>query len=242
MPQNGKCQLQPPTGYPCDLEIAVRHSLSFYHQTEQPFLVCFFSDSKSPLLKASLLDEAEQTGDIQLVCKDGSKVPAHSAVLASIPYFRTRLKDDWSGPGWTLTNKLELSLPCPVTRDAVEAFLKYAYGGAWSLRQLSPTDALMMQELFSLADACGLLSLCSNISDMAVVTLDSVGSWLEFVSKEHGSDVQMLDKKIRDTVGDTFEKLNSDKAFWEALNAEQLSSLAQIAKSARCEEATLGQG
>lgn len=77
--------------------------------------------------------------------QDGSKAPAHSAVVASIPYFRTRLKDDWSGPGWTLTKKLELSLPCPVTRDAVEAFLKYAYGGAWSLRQLSPTDASMMQ-------------------------------------------------------------------------------------------------
>lgn len=54
--------------YPCDLEIAVRHSLRM-RNLEQPFLVFLATESKSSLLKASLLDEAEQTGDLQLICK-----------------------------------------------------------------------------------------------------------------------------------------------------------------------------
>jgi hypothetical protein len=81
--------------------------------------------------------------------QDGVKIPAHSAVLASIPYFEAKLRDDWCGIGWNLNEKLELHLPCPVNQQVVQAFLKYAYGDFQSLYQIESSDAPFCQVTLS---------------------------------------------------------------------------------------------
>jgi hypothetical protein len=77
--------------------------------------------------------------------QDGSKVSAHSAVLASIPYFEAKLRGEWSGTDWNLNKKLNLHLPCPVNGEGVHTFLKYAYGDFSSLRQIESSDAQSLQ-------------------------------------------------------------------------------------------------
>jgi hypothetical protein len=77
--------------------------------------------------------------------QDGVKIPAHSAVLASIPYFEAKLRDDWSGTNWNLNKKLDLHLPCPVNQKVVLAFLKCAYGDLRSLRQIEASNASFLQ-------------------------------------------------------------------------------------------------
>jgi hypothetical protein len=72
-------------------------------------------------------------------------LPAHAAVLASVPYFAAKLRGDWSGTGWNLNNKLDVHLPCPVNQDVVQAFLKCAYGDIRSLRQIEASDAPFLQ-------------------------------------------------------------------------------------------------
>ncbi|GAQ88074.1 hypothetical protein KFL_003980090 [Klebsormidium nitens] len=128
------------------------------------------------VLRKSLLENAFHTGDLKLICKDGSKVPAHSAVLVSIPYFATKFKEDWSGTTWNLNKKLDLELPCPVDATVIQAFLRYIYGDVWSLGELDPSDASMMQDLFSLAEACGVPDLCSAIDDIVIVSNGQISS------------------------------------------------------------------
>jgi hypothetical protein len=77
-----------------------------------------------------------------LILQDGVKVAAHSAVLASIPYFAAKLRGDWSG---NLNKKLDLHLPCQVNQNFVQAFLRCAYGALRSLRQIEATDAPFLQ-------------------------------------------------------------------------------------------------
>lgn len=109
-------------------------------------------------------------------------------------------------------------------------------------RSASDSTCFSLQELFSLADACELPSLCADISALAVVTGDSVRSWLDFLSKEHESDVQTLRTKVKHTVKSAFEKLTSEEAFRAGLDGEQLSSLALIAENAVCGESPLREG
>jgi hypothetical protein len=109
-----------------------------------------------------VLLESEQrfTTFDNLNVQDGSVAPAHSAVLASIPYFEAKLRDDWSGTGWNLNKKLDLHLPCPVNQDVVQAFLKCAYGDLRSLRQIEPSDAPFLQVGY-----CNLDFACSSKVD-----------------------------------------------------------------------------
>jgi hypothetical protein len=77
--------------------------------------------------------------------QDGVNVPAHSAVLASLPYFEAKLRGDWSGTDWNLNKKLNVHLPCPVNQNVVHAFLKCAYGDVQSLHQIESSDAPFLQ-------------------------------------------------------------------------------------------------
>lgn len=101
---------------------------------------------------------------LMLPLQEGSKVPAHSAVLASIPYFEAKLKEDWSEPGWNLNKKLDLRLPCAVDREVIKAFLKYAYGDVWSLTQLESSDATKSQVGRTFADQEGLPEIINTTS------------------------------------------------------------------------------
>ncbi|GAQ88068.1 hypothetical protein KFL_003980030 [Klebsormidium nitens] len=168
----------------------------------------------------------EITGDLNLICKEGAKVPAHSAVLASFPYFEAKLKEDWSGPGWNLNKKLDLHLPCAVNKEVIQAFLKYAFGDVWSLTQLESSDATILQDLFSLGEACGLPTLCSAISEQLLVTAPSASSWLEWLSQEHGYDVSKIREKVKQAVKKRFRTDD----LWDGLTVEQLQSLEEVAK------------
>lgn len=78
--------------------------------------------------------------------QEGVEVPAHSAVLIDVPYFEAKLRDDWSGNApRNPHNKLRLQLPCPVTEDALNAFLKYVYGDTRSLYKIEPWSAALLQ-------------------------------------------------------------------------------------------------
>lgn len=91
----------------------------------------------------------------------------------------------------------------------------------------SSPPSRLSQELFSLADACGLLALCSDVSDMVVITPDTAAVWLDFLSKEHGADVGKLFGKVRHVIKERFDK----DALWEGLNVEQVSRLEDISRS-----------
>lgn len=77
--------------------------------------------------------------------QDGSKILAHAAVLAGIPFFQSKLKTDWSGGDWNMHKRLEVQLPCPVDQKVVGTFLRFAYGDAASLLQLEPSEAPTLQ-------------------------------------------------------------------------------------------------
>jgi hypothetical protein len=99
----------------------------------------------SPVAKTRFLSFHTFTKILSDMMQDGSKVPAHSAVLSSIPYFEAKLRGEGSGTDWNLNKKLDLHLPCPVNRKGVQAFLKYAYGDFSSLRQIESSDARSLQ-------------------------------------------------------------------------------------------------
>lgn len=77
--------------------------------------------------------------------QDGSRVPAHAAILASIPYFHSKLKDDWSAANWNMHKRLDVHLPCPVDQKVVGAFLRFAYGDAAPLCEIAPSEIAALQ-------------------------------------------------------------------------------------------------
>lgn len=77
--------------------------------------------------------------------QDGLKVPAHAAILAGIPYFQSKLRNDWSGPDWNMHKKLDVHLPCMADREIVVAFLRFAYGDATPLLQIEPSETPVLQ-------------------------------------------------------------------------------------------------
>ncbi|GAQ81144.1 hypothetical protein KFL_000720130 [Klebsormidium nitens] len=186
--------------HPLSMKVKVTVASNLLRPSAQRVFMCA-EEKVEALSKVSLLEEAPATGDLNLICKDGSKVPAHAAVLAGIPYFQSKLKNDWSGADWNMHKRLDVHLPCPVDEKVVGAFLKFAYGdAASSLNQLEPSEAPLMQGLFSLAESTDFTSLCESVKDHVQVTEGNAASWLTWLSKEHGPIARKISNQVRRVV------------------------------------------
>jgi hypothetical protein len=86
-----------------------------------------------------------------------------------------------------------------------------------------------MQDLLSLADACG-LPICTNIEDHVEVTEETAASWLDWLEKEHGSDFPQIQTGVEQVV----KKRMQDIEIWKHLNAEQRSSLVAVVGGSKC--------
>ncbi|GAQ80153.1 hypothetical protein KFL_000470260 [Klebsormidium nitens] len=157
----------------------------------------YFSNERALQPKTALLEKAERTGDLILLGEEGVEVPAHSAVLVEIPYFEAKLRGEWSGnTAWNLHNKLRLELPATVTKGAIVAFLDYVYGDTRSVFRIEPTSGRLLQDILSLADACGVPALCADVIQMVLVTSANMDSWLAWLLKEHGVDASAIKKQV----------------------------------------------
>ncbi|GAQ81145.1 hypothetical protein KFL_000720140 [Klebsormidium nitens] len=214
--------------YPLKILFRVKVALFLLERSAQQVFMCFRKEAGC-FGKASLLEEAPTTGDLSLICKDGSKAPAHAAVLAGIPYFQSKLKDDWSGTEWNMHKKLDVHLPCPVDQKVVGAFLKFAYGDAASLLQLEPSEAPVLQDLFSLAESIAFTALCESVKNHVQVTEENADSWLEWLSEEHSPIARKIFRKVKRVVKRPFE----DKDFWADVTEEQLAVLNKVAAKRR---------
>jgi hypothetical protein len=92
--------------------------------------------------------------------QEGVEVPAHSAILIDVPYFEAKLREEWSGTTpRNPHNKLQLQLPCPVKKDALNTFLKYVYGDTRSLYKIEPWSAALLQVSCKVSDDLGVFCL-----------------------------------------------------------------------------------
>ncbi|GAQ81149.1 hypothetical protein KFL_000720180 [Klebsormidium nitens] len=196
----------------------------------QPSVQHAFLRSGRVTQKASLLDETPATGDLSLICKDGSRVPAHAAVLAGIPYFQSKLKNDWSGADWNMHKRLDVHLPCPVDQKVVGAFLRFAYADAAPLRHIEPFEAAALQDLFSLAESTDFTALCGNVKNHVQVTEENATSWLEWLLKEHGPIARKISRKVKRVVKREVKRSFEEEQFWADINDEQLAILNKAAK------------
>ncbi|GAQ82651.1 hypothetical protein KFL_001180300 [Klebsormidium nitens] len=186
-------------------------------------------DEFNPRSKASLLKDADRTGDLYIVCEDGTKVAAHSAILIDLPYFEARLKGTWcSETCWNLNRKLELHLPCSVSQHVVQVFLEYAYRNPKALDKVEPSNAEIWQALFALADACGLERLCARVQERVRITDQTSTSWLKWLEKDHASDSSKILLRTRRVV----ERKLHETTIWDSFTVEQLLKLDELVQEA----------
>eukprot|EP00243_Klebsormidium_subtile_P004167 TRINITY_DN17963_c0_g1_i1.p1 TRINITY_DN17963_c0_g1~~TRINITY_DN17963_c0_g1_i1.p1 ORF type:complete len:393 (-),score=42.15 TRINITY_DN17963_c0_g1_i1:446-1624(-) len=146
-----------------------------------------FQRFKAPEPKSAMLRDAENDGDVYLLTKDGERVAAHSTVLVKVPYFSALLEPTWKRKPQMPGQKLELDLPCPVGKTALQIFLNYVYGDTGPLFRISPLEAQLLQDILRLADACDVPALCSEIDSFASVTKENAELWLHWLREMRGS-------------------------------------------------------
>ncbi|GAQ89782.1 hypothetical protein KFL_005610090 [Klebsormidium nitens] len=179
---------------------------------------------KAPETKSALLETADRTGDTVLVCGDSIEAAAHSAVLIDVPYFEAKLREEWSGTTtWNLHNKLRLRLPCPAGAESLKLFLQGLYGDLRSLYEVNP-ESLLLQEVLSLADACGVPGLCADVIQLVEVTSANVDSWLEWLLVDHGADAE----PIREQVVQVMRAQLRDALQQDPLSVEQLATISRV--------------
>lgn len=65
------------------------------------------------------------------------------------------------------------------------------------LKEVKPIPFSPLQEILSLADACGVPALCDDVIGLVMVTSANVAQWLPWLLQEHGSiNVEPIQKQV----------------------------------------------
>lgn len=83
-----------------------------------------------------------------------------------------------------------------------------------------------MQELFSLGESTGLLTLCASINDCVLVTEENVSSWLSWLVEEHVSNTHRILADVKEVVRRPFKRTG----FWANVTVDQLAALDKVVK------------
>ncbi|GAQ78785.1 hypothetical protein KFL_000190040 [Klebsormidium nitens] len=189
---------------------------------------------KAPEPKSALLRDAENDGDVYLLTKDGTKVAAQSAVLMKVPYFSALLEPHWKRKPQTPGQQLELDLPCPVEKTALQIFLNYVYGDTGPLFRILPLHAQVLQDILRLADACDVPALCSEIDGFVEVTKENAQLWLQWLREMRGSNIEL--SSIRKQMVGHLKQVFSEAVMWEDLDDDQLAALVAFGHDLRNRE------
>ncbi|GAQ90325.1 hypothetical protein KFL_006270070 [Klebsormidium nitens] len=131
-----------------------------------------------------LLNEVDESGDVDLTGQDGS-TPAHASVLKkSAPYFQALLSERWFR-GMSSEEKRELPLPVPADGETVKSFLKCLYGVPVVLQVLEWRGTSMFEDVYQLADACSARQVCFQIAECVQMTETNIPWWIEWLKEEH---------------------------------------------------------
>jgi hypothetical protein len=88
-----------------------------------------------------------------------------------------------------------------------------------------------VQDIIGLADACGVPTLMDRAVRMTSVTEESVDSWLDWLLKEHGVDVEAIRRQVVQLQRTIFLK----SLEWDTLTSEQLCMLRGVRHTLRGE-------
>ncbi|GAQ78541.1 hypothetical protein KFL_000140620 [Klebsormidium nitens] len=174
-------------------------------------------DSAPVQFVAGMLQDAHETGDVEIQSKEGTFAYAHTAVLVKVPYFSKQFSETWAKEKWNLHNKLRCQMPCQATNKAITSFLQYVYGNKHAVFE---QDAGTLQELFSLGEACQVNELCRDVADVTSIDSDSLLGWIRWLKGEHVSAVDVIADKATAYVRRLVETKN-----WANVSADLLETV-----------------